>query len=82
MGGAIRRPAPVRMNNLVKLDIERNLVRPGLGKALHIGFYTGLGTLAAVRHLDKTILDLRNLNGIKLRKGTKGIHANWSRQRK
>jgi hypothetical protein len=36
MGGAIRRPAPVRMNNLVKLDIERNLVRPGLGKALHI----------------------------------------------
>jgi hypothetical protein len=42
----------------------------------------GLETLAAVRHFDKTILDLRNLNGIKLRKGTKGIHANWSRQRK
>jgi integrase len=28
--------APVRMSNLVKLDIERNLVRPGPGKALHI----------------------------------------------
>jgi integrase len=28
--------APVRMSNLVKLDIERNLVRPGQGKALHI----------------------------------------------
>jgi integrase len=28
--------APVRMSNLVKLDIERNLVRPGRGKALHI----------------------------------------------
>jgi integrase len=28
--------APVRMSNLVKLDIEGNLVRPGRGKALHI----------------------------------------------
>jgi integrase len=28
--------APVRMSNLVKLDIERNLVRPGHGRALHI----------------------------------------------
>jgi integrase len=28
--------APVRMSNLTKLDIERNLVRPGLGKALQI----------------------------------------------
>ena len=28
--------APIRMSNLVKLDIERNLVRPGQGKALHI----------------------------------------------
>ena len=28
--------APVRMSNLVKLDIERNLVRPGQGKTLHI----------------------------------------------
>ena len=185
--------APVRISNLVKLDIERNLVRPGLGKALHIvigaeevknrepleyplspesidllecyirefrphlispgntalfpgigggpknqaffgtqisrtvrahtglrvhphlfrhitaklyldqnpgsyevvrrvlghrsidttvGFYTGLETPAAVRHFDKTILDLRNLNGIKQHKGTKGIHANWSRQGK
>jgi hypothetical protein len=47
-----------------------------------VGLYTGLETLAAVRHFDKTMLDLRKLNGIKLRKGTKGIHANWSRQRK
>jgi integrase len=28
--------APVRMSNLVMLDIERNLVKPGQGKALHI----------------------------------------------
>jgi hypothetical protein len=28
--------APIRMSNLVKLDIERNLVRPGHGRALHI----------------------------------------------
>jgi integrase len=28
--------APVRMSNLVKLDIERNLVQPGQGRALHI----------------------------------------------
>src|SRR5712671_4513291 len=28
--------APIRMSNLVKLDIERNLVRPGQGRALHI----------------------------------------------
>jgi integrase len=28
--------APVRIKNLVKLDIERDLVRPGQGKALHI----------------------------------------------
>jgi integrase len=28
--------APIRMSNLVQLDIERNLVRPGQGKALHI----------------------------------------------
>jgi hypothetical protein len=28
--------APVRMSNLTKLDIERNLIRPGQGKALHI----------------------------------------------
>jgi integrase len=28
--------APVRMSNLVKLDIERNLVRPGRSRALHI----------------------------------------------
>jgi integrase len=28
--------APIRMSNLVKLDIERNLVRPGLGRGLHI----------------------------------------------
>jgi integrase len=28
--------APVRMSNLVKLDIEQNLVRPGQGRALHI----------------------------------------------
>jgi integrase len=28
--------APIRMSNLVKLDMERNLVRPGQGKALHI----------------------------------------------
>jgi hypothetical protein len=27
--------APIRMSNLVKLDIERNLVRPGQGRALH-----------------------------------------------
>jgi hypothetical protein len=28
--------APLRMANLTRLDIERNLVRPGQGKALHI----------------------------------------------
>jgi integrase len=28
--------APIRISNLVELDIERNLVRPGQGKALHI----------------------------------------------
>lgn len=28
--------APIRMSNLVNLDIERNLVPPGQGKALHI----------------------------------------------
>jgi site-specific recombinase XerD len=28
--------APIRMSNLVKLDIERNLIRPGHGRALHI----------------------------------------------
>jgi integrase len=28
--------APLRISNLVKLDIERNLVRPGQGRALHI----------------------------------------------
>jgi integrase len=28
--------APIRMSNLVKIDIERNLVRPGQGRALHI----------------------------------------------
>src|SRR5437868_2068020 len=28
--------APVRMSNLTTLDIEKNLVRPGQGKALHI----------------------------------------------
>ena len=28
--------APVRMSNLVKLDIERNLIRPGRGGPLHI----------------------------------------------
>ena len=28
--------APIRVSNLVDLDIERNLVRPGQGKALHI----------------------------------------------
>jgi integrase len=28
--------APIRMGNLVKLDIERNLVRPGRDRALHI----------------------------------------------
>src|SRR5947209_2562963 len=28
--------APIRMSNLVKLDIERNLVRPGQGRALHL----------------------------------------------
>jgi site-specific recombinase XerD len=28
--------APVRMSNLVKLDIEQNLVRPGQSRALHI----------------------------------------------
>jgi integrase len=28
--------APLRMRNLVKLDIDQNLVRPGRGRALHI----------------------------------------------
>ena len=28
--------APIRIGNLVNLDLERNLVRPGRGKALHI----------------------------------------------
>jgi integrase len=28
--------APIRMSNLVNIDIERNLVRPGQGRALHI----------------------------------------------
>jgi integrase len=28
--------APIRMSNLVNIDIERNLVRPGRGRALHI----------------------------------------------
>jgi integrase len=28
--------APIRMSNLVKLDTERNLIRPGQGRALHI----------------------------------------------
>lgn len=28
--------APIRMSNLVNIDVERNLVRPGRGRALHI----------------------------------------------
>jgi integrase len=28
--------APIRISNLVQLDIERNLVRPGQGRALHL----------------------------------------------
>jgi integrase len=41
-----------------------------------VAFYTGLETPAAVRHFDKTILDLRKLTGMKQQKGTKRIQPN------